>query len=72
METVSIDHHTPIILRTAPARAGSSQSSLLPLSDNHYPILTQSARLPKSPADVYEARLRRFETEAQKKFLYSC
>jgi len=69
METVSIDHHTPIILRTAPARAGSSQSSLLPLSDNHYPILTQSARLPKSPADVYEARLRRFETEAQEKFL---
>ena len=69
METVGIDHHTPITLRTAPARAGSSQSYLLPLSDNHYPILTQSARLLKSPVDGYEARLRRFEAEAQEKFL---
>jgi len=68
MEILGFNQFATVTGRVPFIRAGLSQSSPMPLSDNHYSAPTQSARLLKSPPDGYEARLRRFEAVAQEKF----
>jgi hypothetical protein len=68
MEILHFNQYATVTNRVPFARAGPSQSSPLPLSDNHYSTPTQSTRLLKSPPDVYETRLRQLEAAAQEKF----
>jgi hypothetical protein len=68
METVGLDQRATVPVRAPFAGTGVSQLFPLPLSPDDSPILTQSARPPKSRPDEFEAHLRQCEAEAQEKF----